>query len=602
MDMKILTLLVIANVYAEYRFSGTITDNITFFYRTLPTPPSVRAIIEFNVSFPVMEQRTLMGIYTTYPKTNIQKQCSYIKFGQLRNENMHPHLRQGVYRTTFCYESPDATTMHCGGKVKFQDYIPRNFSLTFGRLCFWPPESTLTGLTYNISISDQSNTTSGCLRHTRRTCNKYYYFSSNPNLIGNEAMNQSHDAWRGMGFYYHFLLEDPCYQHTEEFLCNVLFPRCDLTTGRVTHPCKEMCSDFLDGCISDYVGFFKQVSQIYLYQPQLNITEDDRAVMFSCDYLPSRHGNIPCNYKPVTCRSPPEVDNNTVILNDTQRDVYQLHDVIHYSCVRENIQMEGNSTITCLHSGEWSAPPKCKAMNTVSAIHIVLPVLICPLVLFLSSIIIKKVKYKYIASHLVSLTRRRQFDAFVCYSYDRQDAHFAENTIPLQLEQNRGFHLCIHRRDFKAGWDIKWNILNAIENSNSAIIVMSQEYINSLWCLEEFEDCYMENMKDPAFKLFVILTQKQDALKVTNGYIQSFFEKKTYLEKDDAKLFKKIAEYLIWVKKPKKTKAIKDTAEETNELMKDANQNLPENVETNEIGKEARAQEPVTTEKHEEGR
>ena len=112
------------------------------------------------------------------------------------------------------------------------------------------------------------------------------------------------------------------------------------------------------------------------------------------------------------------------------------------------------------------------------------------------------------------------------------------------------------RRDFKAGWDIKWNIINAIRNSNSAIIIMSQDYINSLWCVEEFEDCYMENMKDPAFKLFVVLMQPADTLNITNEYMNSFLTKKTYLERDDPKLFKRIAEYLTSGETTKRWKVI----------------------------------------------
>ena len=81
---------------------------------------------------------------------------------------------------------------------------------------------------------------------------------------------------------------------------------------------------------------------------------------------------------------------------------------------------------------------------------------------------------------------------------------------------------------------------------------MSQNYVNSLWCLEEFEDCYMENMKDSAFKLFVILMQPAKSLNVTNEYIICFLSRKTYLERDDQDLFKKMSKYLIWVKKPKK--------------------------------------------------
>ena len=75
-------------------------------------------------------------------------------------------------------------------------------------------------------------------------------------------------------------------------------------------------------------------------------------------------------------------------------------------------------------------------------------------------------------------TRKRQYDAFVCYCYEGQDPDFAEKIIPQELEEEYNFQLSIHRRDFKAGWDIKWNIMNAIRNSNSAIIIMSQDYIN----------------------------------------------------------------------------------------------------------------------------
>ena len=75
--------------------------------------------------------------------------------------------------------------------------------------------------------------------------------------------------------------------------------------------------------------------------------------------------------------------------------------------------------------------------------------------------------------------------------------------------------------------------------------------MNSLWCKEEFEQCYMEHMKDPAFKLFVIMMQDEDTLENASLYMESFFAHKTYLDVNDPKLFKKIADYLKWVKNPK---------------------------------------------------
>ena len=54
-----------------------------------------------------------------------------------------------------------------------------------------------------------------------------------------------------------------------------------------------------------------------------------------------------------------------------------------------------------------------------------------------------------------ALTRKKQYDAFVCYCYEGQDPEFVEEIIPQELEEEYGLKLCIHRRDFKAGWDIK---------------------------------------------------------------------------------------------------------------------------------------------------
>ena len=263
------------------------------------------------------------------------------------------------------------------------------------------------------------------------------------------------------------------------------------------------------------------------------------------------------------------------MVNSTLRDVYGLHDMVQYACVIETLRLVGNKTVYCEYSGEWSShPPRCvdQQNNSLHPLYGVLPVLLTFLMIYTRLAFYVWCKKRKVQN----FTRNKQYDAFVCYCYEGQDPDFAEKIIPQEPEEKHRFRLCIHRRDFKAGWDIKWNIMNAIRNSNSAIIIMSQDYINSLWCVEEFEDCYMENMKDPAFKLFVILMQPADSLNVTNEYIQSFFTKKTYLERKDPKLFRKISEYLIWVKQRKIRKpALEESTEDAHDplLGKKLNEN-----------------------------
>ena len=82
--------------------------------------------------------------------------------------------------------------------------------------------------------------------------------------------------------------------------------------------------------------------------------------------------------------------------------------------------------------------------------------------------------------------------------------------------------------------------------------------------------------------------QPADTLNITNEYIKSFFTKKTYLERQDSKLFKKISEYLIWVKQMKLGKsALEEATEDGHDplLGKKMNQNKHKTVEEDKLKK-----------------
>ena len=136
--------------------------------------------------------------------------------------------------------------------------------------------------------------------------------------------------------------------------------------------------------------------------------------------------------------------------------------------------------------------------------------------------------------------RNREFDAFVFYHFDSDDI-FVVGTILPELEEVRNFKLHIHCRDITPGRDIKDNIEAAIEDSKSAILLMSQGFVDSMWCKEDFTYCYIENMNDPAFHMFVIMMQPADTLVNISNYMKTFFANKTYLQVDDPELFAKLA-------------------------------------------------------------
>ena len=79
----------------------------------------------------------------------------------------------------------------------------------------------------------------------------------------------------------------------------------------------------------------------------------------------------------------------------------------------------------------------------------------------------------------VFLSRKRTFDATIFYHFDTDD-YFVLNQLLPELEEERDFKLCIHSRNFTPGRDIKDNIEEAIENSKSVIIIMSQGFVDSM--------------------------------------------------------------------------------------------------------------------------
>ena len=149
------------------------------------------------------------------------------------------------------------------------------------------------------------------------------------------------------------------------------------------------------------------------------------------------------------------------------------------------------------------------------------------------------------------MTRSRPYDAFVSFHHSGPHRDFVFDKILPELEENHDpkFRLYFHDRDFELGHYIIQNIETAIHNSNSAIIVMSQGYVDSKWCQIEFMECFLENAVDPAFRMFVIMMEPEESLQNTSIYMKKFFTKTTYGLPSDPKLFYKIGKLLMEIQK-----------------------------------------------------
>ena len=135
-----------------------------------------------------------------------------------------------------CYHSPSGEWMRCRGELVVQDYIPRNFYLSFGFQCDSTHIYPLKGLTYHISFSDQSNDTNDCIDYsvikTPEKCKSFYHKTSLPNLIGDKLPNRR----KSRLFEVLSVSEGTCYKHFWEVACHIMLPKCDPVTKQVVHP------------------------------------------------------------------------------------------------------------------------------------------------------------------------------------------------------------------------------------------------------------------------------------------------------------------------------------------------------------------------------
>ncbi|OQR80255.1 hypothetical protein BIW11_05184 [Tropilaelaps mercedesae] len=132
------------------------------------------------------------------------------------------------------------------------------------------------------------------------------------------------------------------------------------------------------------------------------------------------------------------------------------------------------------------------------------------------------------------LDEDKKFDAFISYSSKDRDVVMA---LLQEFEKPQGdessenlFKLCIHERDWLPGYNISWNIVNSVQNSRRTILVLSQDFIKSLWFEVEFRTAYVQMMEDRINRLIVIIKGEIPPKDSLDSDLRFLLGTKTYLE------------------------------------------------------------------------
>lgn len=103
-------------------------------------------------------------------------------------------------------------------------------------------------------------------------------------------------------------------------------------------------------------------------------------------------------------------------------------------------------------------------------------------------------------------TKGKTYDAFICYS--RNNEHWVMRTLVPTLEnKSPPYRLCIHHRDSKAGANFADTLVNCIKQSQVTVLVLSEDFMNSDWCLLEFSSAHQSVLKTFSNKVIPILLE-----------------------------------------------------------------------------------------------
>ena len=119
------------------------------------------------------------------------------------------------------------------------------------------------------------------------------------------------------------------------------------------------------------------------------------------------------------------------------------------------------------------------------------------------------------------------YDAFV--SFNIRDKQWVKETLQAQLENNSpAYKLCIHYRDFIPGATIADNILENVKKSRRMIMVLSNNFIQSEWCMLEFRAAHRRVLKGRANYLIIVLFDDVDVENLDEE-LKLYLKTNTYL-------------------------------------------------------------------------
>lgn len=152
----------------------------------------------------------------------------------------------------------------------------------------------------------------------------------------------------------------------------------------------------------------------------------------------------------------------------------------------------------------------------------------------------------YVSKYLTCILPEEKYDASKKYdvfvSYAHQDEEFLRNELLPKLEGPPiNLKTCLHSRDWLVGESIPYNIAKSVEESRRTLIILSENFLQSIWGLLEFRAAHVQAAKEGRTRVVVILLEDVTHRKDLDKEISAYLHTNTYIKWGDHLFWEKLA-------------------------------------------------------------
>uniref|UniRef100_T1IK28 TIR domain-containing protein n=1 Tax=Strigamia maritima TaxID=126957 RepID=T1IK28_STRMM len=131
------------------------------------------------------------------------------------------------------------------------------------------------------------------------------------------------------------------------------------------------------------------------------------------------------------------------------------------------------------------------------------------------------------------------YDAFISYSSEDED-WITDFLVPGLETSIPPYSLCLHNRDWRAGEFITDQIVKSVESSRRTIIVLTDNYLKSVWSRLEFDIAYQQGLKDQVCRVLVVVPEDVPDLSQIDHEFKTFITLTTYIEANKPHFWSKL--------------------------------------------------------------